>query len=267
MPVLFYGAVLCWLVAAITWALAYYGRLRKASYLGGGLEITGFFLWTVALVSYALSSGPAPKGHSFRWPLATPAEFLLAMVWGTVLIHTIVELTEGGMGEGYPALILALIMALFGGKTFAAKPLPLQAAFRSIWFQLHTLTAALAYGAFTVGCGIAALRILSSELPSERGGLTKALKIGYLLLTLSMITGAIWGQLTWGNYWSWSLKEIWTFIVWMLYTLFFHIQPLPRWKGRPAFTLVAVAFAVVLFTLLGTEWLARKTTLEIMHVY
>jgi len=261
LALLFYGAINLWLIAAVSWGIVIHGGAKKLPPIAGALEALGLALWTMALVAYTQSGGVV------QWPLTTPQEFLLAVVWSTVLIHLAVEFTEGATGAGYPAPVMATVLALLSGRTLTSEPFPTPAAFRSIWFQLHTATAALAYGSLGVACAIAIVRVLGGDVHDEGPGISKALRVGYICLTLSMLTGAIWGQLTWGSYWSWSLKEVWTFIVWLLYTLYFHIKPLPRWRGRAAAILLIVAFGVVLFTLLGTEWLARRISLEARYVF
>jgi len=215
-------------------------------------------LWTLTLSLYTLKAG--------HWPLVTAGEFLLAFVWGITFAQVVLELASGGGGGGFPALLMAVVMALFARKTLLAGPVLLPPHFQSFWFQLHAATAAVAYGAFAVACGAALLQLREFAVTDSRF-ISRAVALGYPLLSLSMIAGAIWAQLTWGAYWTWEPKEIWALVVWLLYTLFFHVKAIPRWQGRPLALLVVIAFGAVLFTLLGTGWLARRVTLEMMYVY
>jgi ABC-type transport system involved in cytochrome c biogenesis permease subunit len=38
--------------------------------------------------------------------------------------------------------------------------------------------------------------------------------LGFLFLTLGIITGAVWANSAWGRYWGWDPKETWSLITW-----------------------------------------------------
>jgi ABC-type transport system involved in cytochrome c biogenesis permease subunit len=95
----------------------------------------------------------------------------------------------------------------------------------------------------------------------------RALALGYPWMSLVLITGAIWAQLAWGRYWSWDIKETWTLATWLVYTIVLHLRTLRGWRGKPIAALTIVGFALVLFTFLGTGWLARRTGLSSLHLY
>ena len=42
----------------------------------------------------------------------------------------------------------------------------------------------------------------------------RSILVGFVLLTLGLITGAIWANEAWGTWWSWDPKETWAFISW-----------------------------------------------------
>ncbi len=290
---LFHAALACWLASAIVWAVVFH-RSRpavevepsssdsgaapetqgfapegKPSPLGGAglwlaafLEAIGLAAWT-ALLAVRVREGAEVN----PWPFATPDEFLSAMVWAVVGVHLVAELASGRRGVAYPGLLIALVLALVSRAALVANPLPLPPAFRSLWFYVHTVAAVLAYGAFAVACGAALPSLLGSSVGRVPAVSTGAVKFGYTALTFSMLSGAVWSQLAWGAYWAWSPKEVWTFVSWLLYTLFLHLRPLPRWRGRLSSALLVLAFGVVLFTLFGTGWLARRTSLETLYVF
>lgn len=43
----------------------------------------------------------------------------------------------------------------------------------------------------------------------------RACLVGFWLLTLGIITGAVWANSAWGSYWSWDPKETWSLITWL----------------------------------------------------
>ncbi len=246
-----------------------------------GRGATALSVVSLLFLSGGLVARSVNSGH---WPLATTYEFCLVFVWGVIFVYLLLEQTMNIRAGGAFALPVAFLLATYArlgippGAKVAQPPLP---ALRTVWLPLHALTAMLAYGAFAVACGAGVMYLVREALgpavdesdgrfPSlaaiDRFGF-RAVAFGYPWLTLTIVIGAIWAQMAWGNYWSWDLKEVWTLITWLVYTLFFHVRVLKGWRGRPVAVLAIVGFAVVLFTFLGVGELARWVGLESLHVY
>ena len=81
------------------------------------------------------------------------------------------------------------------------------------------------------------------------------LTMGFPMITVGIITGAIYAQVALGAYWRWDPKEVWALITWFVYVVYLHL-PAAGWK-RPWLGPVAscVGFAFVLFTYLGVSYL------------
>ena len=62
----------------------------------------------------------------------------------------------------------------------------------------------------------------------------RSLTIGFPLLTLGIITGAIWAENAWGSYWQWDPKETWSLITWFIYAALVHARLTVGWRGRKA---------------------------------
>ena len=83
----------------------------------------------------------------------------------------------------------------------------------------------------------------------------RAILVGFVLLTLGLITGAIWANEAWGTWWSWDPKETWAFISWLFYAAYLHMRISKGWQGRkPAFLATAGLF-VVLICYVGVNFL------------
>ncbi|HGY5532534.1 MAG: c-type cytochrome biogenesis protein CcsB [Prochlorococcus sp.] len=73
----------------------------------------------------------------------------------------------------------------------------------------------------------------------------RTITVGFLLLTIGLISGAVWANEAWGSWWSWDPKETWALICWLVYAAYLHTRFSRGWSGRrPA--LVAVAGIVVI---------------------
>jgi ABC-type transport system involved in cytochrome c biogenesis permease subunit len=244
-----YLAIACWVVAGIIW--------WKKRIIALAIELVGCLLWFALIADLGLKAG--------YWPLSTPEEFLLVTIGFAALIHALAEIGGEGKEVGWLLPFTAAILAFLGKGAFTTEPLPLPPAFRIFWFQFHTLTASIAYGAFLVA-GTVALAIMLK--PTENSPkLATIMALGYIALTLSMLLGSIWGELSWGSYWAWSLKEIWALALWLVGTLYFHTRALPRWRGRWTLALPLIMAGIALFSLLGTGWLARRLTLETLYIF
>jgi len=167
------------------------------------------------------------------------------------------------------AMAAALVAyARLGMPAFRRAIQPLSPALRSHWLPLHVGAAALGYGALAVAAaaGLAWLVRGAGRAEAERG-MERAVAVGYPLLTLAMLLGMVWAQAAWGRYWGWDLKEVWTLIAWLIYTLYWHVRRRPRWRGRRTAWLSLAGLGAVLFTFLGVSWLAREAGLESLHLF
>ena len=70
-------------------------------------------------------------------------------------------------------------------------------------------------------------------------------------MTIGLITGAVYAQLTLGSFWRWDPKEVWALITWLLYAALLHTRLVQGWRGRRGAWLALAAFAVLVFTFLG----------------
>ena len=75
------------------------------------------------------------------------------------------------------------------------------------------------------------------------------------MVTIGIVTGAIWADQAWGSWWSWDPKETWSFITWLFYGAYLHTRLTWGWRGRHSAVLAVIGMVVVLFTYLGVNLL------------
>ena len=74
----------------------------------------------------------------------------------------------------------------------------------------------------------------------------RAITAGFLLLTIGLISGAVWANEAWGSWWSWDPKETWAFICWLVYAAYLHTRITRGWQGKkPAIVAIAGFFVIV----------------------
>jgi cytochrome c-type biogenesis protein CcsB len=81
--------------------------------------------------------------------------------------------------------------------------------------------------------------------------------IGFPLLTIGIISGAVWANEAWGSYWSWDPKETWALITWLVFAAYLHARITKGWQGRRPAILAASGFLVVWVCYLGVNILGK----------
>lgn len=81
----------------------------------------------------------------------------------------------------------------------------------------------------------------------------RGVAFGFPLLTIGIVTGAIWADQAWGRWWGWDPKETWSLITWLFYGAYLHTRLTMGWRGRHSAILAVVGLVVVLFTYLGVN--------------
>ena len=56
--------------------------------------------------------------------------------------------------------------------------------------------------------------------------------IGVFLITIGTFLGAVWANESWGRYWGWDPKEIWSLITWLIYAIMLHARFVRGWRGK-----------------------------------
>jgi cytochrome c-type biogenesis protein CcsB len=252
-------------------ALLYlFGTLAYLSYvilLKEFLSRAAMVIVSVGFASHtlALLIRYAEAGHT---PVTNLYESLSFFAWLIIGMLLIVNLKYKIKALGSFLTPMALILMVFA-LALPKEILPLAPVLRSFWHPFHVLFAFLGNAIFTLAfcCGVMYL-IQENRLKSKKmGAITKrlpslkvlddlnyqSLKFGFPLLTLGIITGAVWAEYAWGRYWGWDPKETWSLITWFLYAALLHQRLTVGWRGRKAAIMAIAGFLAVLFTFLGVN--------------
>ncbi len=60
----------------------------------------------------------------------------------------------------------------------------------------------------------------------------RTITVGFLLLSVGLVSGAVWANEAWGSWWSWDPKETWALICWLVYAAYLHTRLIRGWQGR-----------------------------------
>lgn len=85
----------------------------------------------------------------------------------------------------------------------------------------------------------------------------RVIGLGFPLLTIGIIAGAVWANEAWGSYWSWDPKETWALITWLVFAAYLHARITKGWQGRRPAILASTGFVVVWICYLGVNLLGK----------
>ena len=255
-------ASLCYLLGTLSYLIHLVSLKSLLSRLGSTIVTIGFASHTLALLTRYIEAGYTPVTNLH--------ESLSFFAWMIIGIFLITNLKYKIKVLGTLLTPIALILMLFA-FAFPKEIVPLAPVLRSFWHPFHVTFAFLGNAIFALAfcCGVMYL-IQEHQLKSKKmGAIAKrlpnlkvlddlnyqALTFGFPLLTLGIITGAVWAEYAWGRYWGWDPKETWSLITWFLYAALLHQRLTVGWRGRKAAIMAIVGFMAVLFTFLGVNLL------------
>jgi cytochrome c-type biogenesis protein CcsB len=208
-------------------------------------------------------------------PLTNGYEFLIAFAWGIVLLYLWFEYRYRLKTVGLFVLPVVWLLLAYIAEEMPVDQrtiTPLMPALKSSWLSVHVATAILSYGAFALSFGLAVMYLLKERYADRDTRVEnlfdhlpamelldelcyKFITFGFFLLTMVIISGAIWAEQAWGSYWSWDPKETWSLITWLIYGACLHARKTYGWQGRRSLIIAIIGFAAVLFTFFGVNYL------------
>ena len=157
------------------------------------------------------------------------------------------------------AMLTAFLMACFvlllyhflGKYSAANHPLPV---LNSRLLPLHVSTIMMAYTLLLLTFIISLVGIAVSKQRQKMYHLSQVMLFpALLLLCYGIFIGAIWANVSWGNYWSWDPKETWALITLMIYAAPAH-RSFSNMSSRKYHLYMTVAFFTILMTYLGVNY-------------
>nr|QWW93070.1 cytochrome c heme attachment protein [Cyathodium smaragdinum] len=85
----------------------------------------------------------------------------------------------------------------------------------------------------------------------------RIISLGFPLLTIGIIPGAVWANETWGSYWNWDPKETWALITWLLFAIYLHTRMIEGWQGKKPAIIASLGSFIVWICYLGVNSLGK----------
>ena len=263
---LFTIVMIIYFVSMILYFIFIAAKKETFSKIAVYLHLGALVLHTAALVCRVIGAG--------RLPLTNQYEFATSFAWGLSLVSLIfIWKFKFPVLGAFAAPVIFLIIGYAAMQSKEVKEL--MPALRSNWLGFHVSTAIISYGAFGVSFVLGIIFLLRDRMKEESfwGQHTpakekldmisyRAVALGLLFLTFTIITGAIWAERAWGSYWSWDPKETWSLVTWIIYAIYLHLRIRRGWEGKAAATFAVIGFVCVIFTYIGVN-----TFLPGLHSY
>ena len=263
-PEILYKINLC--IGLLTLFLLFFRIKGKYFYLK---IISRIFFFVMGILFLFLTGGIILRTFvSGHFPLSNGYETMLFVSWCIMLLTLIfsckisILLPFGFLLSGF-TLLVASIGALDPQIT------PLVPVLDSPLLSIHVSLLMLSYALLAFTFLIALYAIIyffiyhrKSSYCAIRGIVQLALQTrlilypAVILLAIGIMTGSVWANVSWGNYWSWDPKEVWALITLMVYSLGLPLSPFGILRKPLAYHLfIILAFTTVLMTYFGVSYL------------
>jgi cytochrome c-type biogenesis protein CcsB len=202
-------------------------------------------------------------------PVTNFAQSLSFLAWLTALVGLIVIVRFRMQVVG--AFVAPLVFIVLGVATLTTPEgrLSMPATLRSAWLPIHVTLAFLGYALFVLAAGVSLLylvyerRLKAKRLSLDEGSSPSLEKLdrvnyhllgwGFLMLTLAIVSGALWADTIWGHFWSWEPQESWSLVIWLLYAALLESRLTIGWRGKRAAALTIILFSVLVGSFLGVS--------------
>jgi cytochrome c-type biogenesis protein CcsB len=168
-----------------------------------------------------------------------------------------------------PSALLTNAFATFSLPKEMQEVSPLVPALQSNWLMMHVTVMILSYAALILGSLLSiAFLIITIDSPVlaiqnnskyQSIALTldnlsyRILGIGFPLLTIGILSGAVWANEAWGSYWSWDPKETWALLTWLIFAIYLHTRISKGWEGKKPAIIASFGFIIVWICYLGVN--------------
>lgn len=231
------------------------GIKRPAANIGVAIFVVAMLAHAFAVIARAVAASRAPWGNLYEF--MTSGALVIALVYLVFLLRKDLRFV-GTFVSG--VVLLMMIGATIGFPTPVGN---VQPALQSWWLITHVSIAVLASGLFALTFSMSVLQLIKQRA-EKRGTDTGFMRlvpssvalenwsyrlnaVGFVMWTFTLIAGSIWAEQAWGRYWNWDAKEVWTFVIWVIYAGYLHARATRGWTGTRSAWLNIIGFLALVF--------------------
>nr|YP_009522899.1 CcsA [Eucalyptus pauciflora]AXQ37334.1 CcsA [Eucalyptus pauciflora] len=83
----------------------------------------------------------------------------------------------------------------------------------------------------------------------------RIISLGFIFLTIGILSGAVWANEAWGSYWNWDPKETWAFITWTLFAIYLHTRTNKNLESLNCAIVASIGFLIIWICYFGVNLL------------
>jgi cytochrome c-type biogenesis protein CcsB len=212
------------------------------------------------VVTRGLSAHRVPWGNMYEFAVTGSA--VVTAVYLLSLVRR--DLRYLGAFVLGPVLLTVLVAVV----SLYTESAPLVPALQSYWLVIHVSVAFVSSALFTLAFSANVLQLVQGRREAARAAgrepvrgrfmdavppaadldrtAYRLIAVSFPMWTFTLVAGAIWAEVSWGRYWNWDPKEVWTFVIWVVYAAYLHARATGGWDGRRAATLALAGYVCVL---------------------
>ncbi|WP_026534228.1 c-type cytochrome biogenesis protein CcsB [Arthrobacter sp. H14] len=241
-------------------SMEYTKERRIGARIGVAVTILAFVVHLAAVLSRGIAAGRVPWGNMYEFCTTG------ALVVAGIFLLTLTRRDLRFLGTFVLGLVLIMLCAAtIGFPTPVGNLVP---ALQSYWLIIHVSVAVTASALFTLTFSMSVLQLMQARreaalaagetpgmdfmrrVPASLSLENLAYRINavaFVLWTFTLMAGAIWAEEAWGRYWGWDTKEVWTFVIWVVFAGYLHARATRGWTGTRAAWLCIVGYLCIIF--------------------
>ncbi|TAL33032.1 MAG: hypothetical protein EPN93_15320 [Spirochaetes bacterium] len=119
----------------------------------------------------------------------------------------------------------------------------------TVWAQAFFLTESAGHACFYLGAWGAMYNLIRKK---DYGLFHTLIVWGFVLFSISQVTGAIWAYLGWGSTFRWGARHLQTAVIWLYYVNYLHLRFLPSWSAARRYIYAALGAIVTIACSFGS---------------
>lgn len=227
-------------------------KVRRPAWRRGAfvLVAAAFVLQSLVLAWRWRTAGYLPVTNLFA------TQFFFSWALAATYLYFELRYRIGAVG-----LFVIFLNLLLLGSVLPRDPAlpPLVPVLDTPLFTLHVSLSFFGYAFFAMAFSLGVLYLIQrrTDTPLLPGLVQlrrlneESVFLGFCFFTLCMVAGSVWAYLSWGYWFSWNIKGVWSFLIWLFYGGMCHAKFVRRWQGTGYAALSIFGFVLVLFTYLG----------------
>ncbi len=224
------------------------------------LTILGMIVHVIGLGLRWYVSGHAPWSNGY--------EAVVFVAFITTLAGLIFSYKKSKFTLASTVLFASFLLGIAHGSMMNPEITNLVPVLKSYWLMIHVAIITASYGFLGLGAllGFVVLTLYILRTPSNAKRFNKTIKelsyinessltVGLFTLTIGTFLGGVWASESWGRYWSWDPKEVWSLISMMVYIFVLHMRIVPGLRGKFAFNTASLfAIGTLIMTFFGVNF-------------